>query len=55
MKKQIDFFICKIQGTNVRLGSDKAKELVRLVSDKSTKWRYRGSEVINIQNDDIEN
>ena len=34
---------------------DKPKELVMLRSAKSTKWWYRSSEVINIQNDDVEN
>jgi len=34
----LTFLFARFRGTNVRLGSDKAKELVRLVSDKSTKW-----------------
>jgi len=51
----LTFFICKTGRIIVKLGSDKPKELVMLESAKSTKWRYRGSEVINIQNDDIEN
>jgi len=35
--KQLTFFICKIQGTNFRLGSDKPKELVMLGNGKCTK------------------
>jgi len=31
------FFICKVERTNVRLGSDKPKELAMLGSAKSTK------------------
>jgi len=31
------FFICKIQGTNFKLESDKTEELVMLGSGKSTK------------------